>query len=92
MEVECPRHPGASTIGSQLLNETAPMAGKPWQPSLELMPKGRRVVFALIWYIQWKQGREGQPRNYARRQNSASTNTRDSLDNRRPLIAEAYQC
>ena len=28
MEVECPRHPGASTIGSQLLDETAAMAGK----------------------------------------------------------------
>ena len=35
MERECPRHPGASTIGSQLLNETAPMVSKSWQPSHE---------------------------------------------------------
>ena len=35
MEAECPKHPGASAIGSQLLDETAPMAGKSLQPSHE---------------------------------------------------------
>ena len=40
MEVECPRHPGASNIGSQLLDETAPIASKSWQPSHE--PPRRR--------------------------------------------------
>ena len=34
--VKCPRHPGASTIGSQLLDENASMAFKSWQPSNEL--------------------------------------------------------
>ena len=35
MDVECTRHPGTSTIGIQLLDETATMAGKSWQPSHE---------------------------------------------------------
>ena len=35
MEVGCKWHPGASTIGRQLLNETTPMPGKSWQPSHE---------------------------------------------------------
>ena len=33
MEVDCPRHPGASTIGSKHLGETAPMADKSSKPS-----------------------------------------------------------
>ena len=41
MEVECPRHPGASTVDSQLLDETASMVGKSWPPSYE--PLSRRV-------------------------------------------------
>ena len=32
--VKCPRHPGASTIGSQLLDETAPMAANPGNPAM----------------------------------------------------------
>jgi len=34
MEVECLKHPGASTIGSSKV-KTAPMAGKSWEPSHE---------------------------------------------------------
>ena len=49
MEVECFRHPGASTIGSQSLNETAPMAGKSWPPSLEPLCR-REVGCASHWY------------------------------------------
>ena len=57
--VKCPRHPGASTIGSQLLDETAPMAGKSWQPSYEL-PRRREEGHLSQWYnIQWKKGRVG---------------------------------
>ena len=32
MEVRCPRHPGASTIDSQLQDGDEPMAAKTWQP------------------------------------------------------------
>ena len=49
MQVECPRHPGASTIGSQLLDETAPMAGKSWQPSHE-PPRRREEGYPSHWY------------------------------------------
>ena len=56
MEVECPRHPGASTIGSQLLDdhEIASIAGKFWQPSHEPPHKREagRVPITLILYIQ----------------------------------------
>ena len=41
MEVECPRHPRAPTIDSQLLDETASMVGKSWPPNHE--PLSRRV-------------------------------------------------
>ena len=63
MEVECTRHPGASTIGIQLLDETATMTDKSWQPSHE--PLSRREEGHLSHgynnnnNIQWKQGREG---------------------------------
>ena len=35
MVVEYPRHPGASTVGSELIDEIAPMAGKLLQLSHE---------------------------------------------------------
>ena len=70
MEVACPRHPGASTIGSQLLGEIAPIAGKSLQPSHE--PPRRREKRGTrqtdIVYIVEKRrrvGGGGQPRNYA---------------------------
>ena len=39
MEVECPRHQGACTIGCQLLDETAPLTGKSWQASHKPLAK-----------------------------------------------------
>ena len=42
MEVECPRHPEAFTLQSQLLDETAPMAGKSWQPTHEPHTEGKK--------------------------------------------------
>ena len=71
MEVECPRHPGASTIGSQLLDETAPMAGKSWKPSHIKSThaegiKGTRHT-DIIYTVE-KKGKGGggkQHRNYA---------------------------
>ena len=42
------RHPGASTIGSQLLDETAPMAGQSWQPSHEA-PRRREEGHSSHW-------------------------------------------
>ena len=49
MQVGCPRRPGASAIGSQLLDETAPMAGKSWQPSHE-PPRRREEGHPSHWY------------------------------------------
>ena len=42
------RHPGASTFGNQLLDETSPMAGRPWQQSHE--PPCRRERQLSHWY------------------------------------------
>ena len=73
------RQPEASTIGSQLLDETAPMAAKPWQHSHE-PPYRRERHLSHWWCIQWKQGRvQGkQPRKYyAWSQNDTTKNTRD---------------
>ena len=47
-----PEHPGASSIGSQLWMETAPMAGKSWQPAPA--QKGRQAAVTL-----WKEGGKG---------------------------------
>ena len=75
MEVECPRHPGASTIGSQLLDEITPMAGKSWH--LSHKPRHRREEgHPSHKYIQWKQERE-EPRIYERTQNGATTKMGD---------------
>ena len=49
MELECSRYPGASTIGSQLLDEIAPMASKSWQPSHE-PPHRREQGHLSHWY------------------------------------------
>lgn len=43
-----PRHPGAFAIGSQLLDETTPVADKSWQPSPAPMEKGRGAPVKLI--------------------------------------------
>ena len=61
MEVECPRHPGASTIGSQLLGEIAPIAGKSLQPGHE-PPRTREkrgTRHTDIVYTVEKRGRVG---------------------------------
>ena len=68
MEVKCPGHPGAPTID---LDETASMVGKSWPPSHE--PLSRREERYNI-YSGKKGGKGEQPRNYARRQNGATTN------------------
>ena len=104
MEVECNRHPGASTNDSQLLDETdflnffflCPMAGKSWQPSHE-SPCRWEEGHPSNWYdTQWKQRRVGwveQPRNYAQTQNSPTKNMRNlcTCDKRTPLTAQAFQ-
>ena len=48
MEVECPKHLGAYTIGSQLLGETAAMAGKSGQPNHE-PPRQREEGHPSHW-------------------------------------------
>ena len=58
MEVECPRHTGASTISSQLLDETAPIAGKSWQPSHET-PCRREEGHPSHWYSIYS-GKKGK--------------------------------
>ena len=72
MEVECSRHPGASTIGTQLLDETAPMAGKSWQPS-HALPCRRAPVALTTHTVETREG-EGDSEWM---QNGTTTNTRD---------------
>ena len=59
MEDGCLRRPGASTIGSQLLDrECLSMAGKSWQPSHEPpCRKGKKAPITLK--KQWKEGGKG---------------------------------
>lgn len=59
MEVECPRHPGASTIGSLLLDETAPMAGKSWHPAMSPHAEGKKGT-SYTDTIHTEQTREGR--------------------------------
>ena len=102
MEVESPRHSGASTIGSQLLDETAPMASKSWQPSHE-PPEGKKgtrhtdiVCHTDIVYTVEKGrrvgGRENPETMLKRRMALQQTRgIRVHVDNRRLLIAQAYR-
>ena len=87
MEVECLKHPGASTIGSQLQNETAPMAGKSWQPSHDCPhAEGQKGTS----YIQQKQGGVGG--NNPETCSNTGQRYNKHVDNRRTLLAQAYQC
>jgi len=44
MEVECPRHPGASAIGSQLQDETGPILwlANPCSPAMSPCAEGKK--------------------------------------------------
>ena len=102
MEFECARHPGASTLSSRLLDKTA---GKSWQPSHE-PPRRRDNGHPSYWHSIYggNKGRKWlkqQPRYYARTQNSATTNTKDSrargqqrtADSRGlPILAQSMHC
>ena len=97
MEVECPKHPGA--IGSQLLDETAPMAGKSWQPSHE-PPRRREEGHPSHWYSIYsgKKGRVGgggnNPETMLKRRMALqqTQGIHAHVDDRRLLTAHAYQC
>ena len=95
MEVESPRHSGASTIGSQLLDETAPTASKSWQPSHE-PPEGKKGTrHTDIVYTVEKGGRVGgdNPETMLKRRMALqqTRGIRVHVDNRRLLIAQAYR-
>ena len=93
MEVECPRHPGTSTIGSQLLDETAAMAGKSWQPSLEppcRREEGHPSHIYSIYSEKKGKGRGGDNPETMLKRIMALQQTRGihaHVDNRRPLTA-----
>ena len=81
MEVECPRHLGACTIGCQLLDENAPMAGHSWQASHE-PPSWREEGHLWHWrniYGGNKDGGRGVKKltNYAWRLNGTTKNSRE---------------
>ena len=57
MEVGSLRHPGATTIGSQLLDEATPMAGKSWQWAPT--QKVRQAPVTLVKQWKEREGREG---------------------------------
>ena len=68
MEVEGSRHLSASTVGSQLLDETALVPGKSWQPSCEPHAGGKKGTCHtdIIYAVEKREGDcGGQPRNYA---------------------------
>ena len=101
MEVECPRHPVASTIGSQFLDETAPMAGKSRQPNHE-SPHRREEGHPSHWYSIYS-GKKGKGGGGGGGNNPEIMlkcrmvlwqirEIHTHVDNRRPLTAQAYQC
>ena len=62
MEVECTRHPGASTIGIQLLDETATMAGiNPGNPAMSPYAEGKKGTFhtGIIYTVETRKGEGG---------------------------------
>lgn len=80
-----------------LLDKTAPMAGKSGQPSHEPPSiEGKKDTHRtdIIYIVETRESRGGQPRNYACTQNSAATNTKDphACGQQRLLTAQAYQC
>ena len=98
MEFECPRLPGASTIGSQLLDETAPMAGKlnPGNQAMSPNTEGKKgTCHADIVYAVGKKGSVwGNNPETMLKCIMALQQTRAihaHVDNRRPLTAQAYQ-
>ena len=80
MEVECPRHPVASTIGSLLLDETAPMAGKSWHPAMSPHAEGKKGTSYTdtIHTEQTREGRGGTTQNHAQMQDSIVANMRSA--------------
>ena len=66
MKVACSRHPGASTIGSQLLDETAPMAGNPSNPAMSPHAEGKKGICHTVISTVGKRRVGGeQPRDHA---------------------------
>ena len=64
MKADCPRLPGASTVGSQVLqiiDETAPMTGKSWQPRHEPHAKGKKSTRHTdkVYTVETREGRRG---------------------------------
>ena len=82
MEVECPWHPGASTIGSQLLElRLLPWLTNPCNPGMSHLTEGisaSRHIDRNVTVETRKVSGE-KTRNYAWRQNIATMNTRDPL-------------
>ena len=56
MEFESPRYPGASTIGSQLLDETVPTAGNPVTSPHAEGKKGTSHT-DIIYTVETREGR-----------------------------------
>jgi len=54
-----PRHPGASTLESQILDETAPMPGKSLQPSHKPHTEGKKGTHhtVIIYTVETREGR-----------------------------------
>lgn len=73
------------------------MAGESGQPSQEppsIEGKKDTRHTDIIYIVETRESRGGQPRNYACTQNSAATNMKDphAYGQQRPLTAQVYQC
>ena len=63
MEIECPRHPGASTIGSQLQDETPPLAGN--NPAMSPHAEGTKGTHYndIVYTVEKREGEGGGGNN-----------------------------
>ena len=94
MEFESPRHPGASTIGSQLLDETAPIAGNPAMSPHAEGKKGTSHI-DIIYTVETREGKgENNPETMLEGRMSLqwTQGIHTHVDNRRWLAAQASQC
>ena len=97
MEVECSRHPGASTIGSYFLEETAPWLANPGIPAMSPHAEGKKGTCHsdTIYTVETREGGGGNNPETMVEHRTPLQQTQGihvHVDNRRTLTVQACQC
>ena len=74
-----PRCPGAFSISSQLLHETAPRLPNPGNPAMTPLLEGKKGTHHTDMIYTVEMGGGGQPKNYAQTQNIAKNKHKGSM-------------